>query len=217
MGQKPFWDVEETIGFDTITASEDGMNYKVWDKGTSEIKQQVAEELAKIRRDLNKLLVYLYKNPQLWMDSPIAWGIIHTFDIHIPCLCENIDTMLKIKDVSPFINEKCSKMGKLFNIQEMTPNKHGLLGLNKPKEIINITSGSVKEYPMATRRSMFLTIRNKKMNTINNYKDTLLLSIHEITHTTCNDVIWKDDNHKRPYPEYHSFMQKCARECGILS
>jgi hypothetical protein len=219
MPSKPFWDLEENIGFATIRAN-DSMYYRVWNKGSESIKQEVADTLARVRRDFNKLLEYLYSNPELWITQPIAFGIIHTFDIHIPCLQDNMDTMLKTRDINSFINEKCLRMDKLFNIQEMTPNRHGIIGLNKPKIITKISvksKGKIVDYPIAEKRSMFLTIRsNSKMDQIDDYNKILLLAIHEITHTTCNDTVWKEDNHRRPYPGYHSLMKKWARECGIL-
>ena len=214
MTQKPpFWDVEESIGFNSIEAKKDGLYYKVWDQGTDTIKQEVAEQLANVRCDFNKLLLYLYNNPKLWINHPIAYGIIHTFDIHVPCLCDDVGSNLNN------INDKCLSVNKLFNIQEMTPNDYGIIGLNKPKIIKTIRTeinGKPIDYKIAEKRSMFLTIRNKKMNTINDYNKTILLALHEITHTTCNDVTWKEDNHKKPYPEYHKLMRKWAQECGIL-
>ena len=51
--------------------------------------QKVADTLANVRRDLNKLLVYLHKNKNKWQNDPIAFGIYHTFDIHTPMAKKN--------------------------------------------------------------------------------------------------------------------------------
>ena len=85
----------------------------------------------------------------------------------------------------------------------------GLWGLNKPKEVIKLKE--FNGYKMASKRSMHLTIRNKSNEFITN------LVIHELTHTTCNDVMWKEDNHRHPYPVYHRLMRKWAREIKLIN
>jgi len=210
---KPFWDLEETKGFINIKA-DDNLIYKVWDSGTPEVKQEVANILAKVRGDLNTLLLYIYNNPQLWNNKPIAFGVIHAFDIHTPCWskCE----FGKMNNNS--INKECSKIDKLFNYQEMTPNDLGIIGLNKPKKIVTVPverNGKNVDYEIAEKRSIFLTLRNNQR--INNYSTILDLALHEITHTVCNDVRWKKDNHLPPYQSYHTLMRKWARDCGVLN
>jgi len=201
---KAFWDLEEEKGFDKIKAS-DGIIYNVWNSGTLEEKREVAETLARVRKDINKILLYIYKNPQKWHDHPIAWGIYHTFDIHLPGW-ENRNNFIS--------NDN------LFVYQEMTPNDQGILGLNKPKNIITMKvniDGKNINYELTDKRKILLTIRNQRTGKINGYPTTLDLAIHELTHTTCNDVRWKEDNHKPPYQSYHTLMRKWARECGILN
>ena len=207
----PFWDVEEDIGFVSVKAW-DNHYYKVWNAGTRESIQKVANILADVRRDMNKLLKHIWnvKNVQninyegkkvSWISHPIAFGIYHMFDIHIP-------------------------NGDLYgyNYQEMTPNKHGIIGLNKPKVIITKQfeyNGKIINYEIAEKRSMFLTIRPKLSNNNGNpnyfdsYKTIMGLVLHEITHTTCNDVRWKKDNHLHPFHKYESLIKQWAKECGI--
>ena len=215
--KKPFWDVEENIGFVKVEA-DDGIIYKVWNSGTPEKIMEVANTLASIRKDINCLLYYLCTNEDLWINHNIAFGMYHTFDMHIPCW----KSFKKCKfgyTTNKFINNKCLKLGKLFNYQEMTPNNFGILGLNKPKKIINgkfEMDGKIVNYPIADRRSIFLTIRNQRTQRLNDYQRILDLAIHELTHTTCNDIKWKEDNHTPPYQSYHTLMRKWAKECGIL-
>jgi len=112
------------------------------------------------------------------------------------------------------------KLNQLFNYQEMKPDYQNIIGLNKPKKIVTIETeyrGKVIDYEIAEKRSIFLTVRNMKSNQIHNYSTILDLAIHELTHTTCNDVRWKKDNHLPPYQSYHTLMRKWARECGILN
>ena len=170
-------------------------------------KQKRRETTRRVRRDLNKLLIYLCKNPQLWINDSIGYGIIHTFDIHIPCLHKQFDQVLNNESI--ILNDT-----NLYPIQEMTPNKHGILGLNKPKKIKTIKLANGKDYEIAEKRSMHLTIRTN--GKIHDYSKILLLAIHEITHTTCNDIYWKEDNHKYPYGKYHTQMKNWAKDCGII-
>jgi len=218
---KEFWDVEESKGFVKIKSPIDDLEYKVWDSGTEREKLEVANNLARVRRDMNTLLIYLAKNPQLWIDKPIAYGIILTFDIHIPCIYSFLDSLStdNIKNLNNKIIRKCVEDGTLFNYQEMTPNNDGIIGLNKPKIIKTVVlqiDGKEIKYEIAEKRSIFLTIRNR-YGKINNYSKILDLATHEITHTTCNDVRWKPDNHKPPYPYYHKLMRKWVEESGITS
>jgi hypothetical protein len=213
-----FWDFNENTNYITIRAS-DGLDYKVWNHGSESVKKEVANTLAQVRKDINTILVHIMKNPQLWTSKPIAFGIYHTFDIHIPCWSDNMDSILKIKNPMKLINDSCIKMGNLFNYQEMKPDYQNIIGLNKPKKIINIETdyrGKVIDYEIAEKRSIFLTVRNMKSDKLHNYSTILDLAIHELTHTTCNDVRWKKDNHLPPYQSYHTLMRKWAREGGIL-
>jgi hypothetical protein len=204
--------LEENKGFVKVRSSLDNVEYKVLDIGTSSEKLEVALILSKVRRDLNKLMIYLCKNPQLWINLPIAYGIIHTFDIHLPCLSYLLDDILTSDNPCELI----IKNGNLFTIQEMTPNKYGIIGLNKPKEIkkIRVLKGNKYiDYEVADKRSIHLTIRER--GKIDKYSKILLLAIHEITHTTCNDLYWKEDNHKYPYESYHTLMKEWSKSCGI--
>ena len=217
MEKKEFWDVEENIGFVNIKAW-DNLYYKVWDAGSPETIQEVANILAKIRYDINKILIYLCKNKEKWQNHPIAFGIHHTFDLHANGSNENVFNNV---NANSLINKVAGQ--KLFNYQEMTPNKLGILGLNKPKKIINIPvniNGKTKNYEITSKRSIFITIRPKIYNDpdlIDPYPKILDLAIHELTHTTCNDTRWKDDNHKHPYPVYHKMMRQFASICDVLN
>ena len=202
---KDFWNVNETDGYKKVKAS-DGIEYKVWIGDPNEEsqkkwwyttnQQEIAETLARVRKDINKLLYFLESNTDLWCQNPIAFGIYHTFDLH---LTKNLPYM------------------------EMRPNKHGIIGLNKPKEITVIKAdidSKIIDYELGTKRNILLTLRNQNTGELRNYSDILDLAIHEVTHTTCNDVRWvsewKGGNHREPYPSYHRLMRKWAKECGIL-
>ena len=202
-----FWNTNENKGYRYFRAR-DKRNYKVWVGDTSEKfqknwwynttnQQEVAETLARVKKDINTLLTYLEKNPQLWNQHPIAFGIYHTFSLHLD---------------------------KPFEYIEMRPNDWGGLGLNKPKEITvikaEIDNGKVIDYELGTKRNISLTLRNQNTGELKNYKEIIDLAIHELTHTTCNDVRWvpewRGGNHREPYPTYHKMMRKWAKECGVI-
>lgn len=209
--KRPFWDVDEETNFLHIKAW-DGHIYKVWNAGSEESIKKVADCLANVRRDINKLLQHIMKVKNVanisfegkkipWTQHPIAFGIYHTIDIHIP-------------------------NGDLYGYtyQEMTPNKYGIIGLNKPKVIVKKQfeyNGKMIDYEIADKRLMLLTIRPKLSdggdpNYIDSYKNIMNLVLHEITHTTCNDVRWKRDNHLHPFHKYESLIKQWAKECGII-
>ena len=213
--KKPFWDVDENKGYITLKAN-DGLDYKVWNGDpeekhqkkwwyTATNKQETAETLARVRKDLNTLLIYLIKNEYLYANDPIAFGIYHTFDLHLPGWNNNNF------NEQPFI------------YQEMRPNDHGILGLNKPKKIITIKAkidNKTIDYELGKKRLILLTLRNQNNGNLYDYPKILDLAIHELTHTTCNDVRWvpewKGGNHREPYPTYHKQMRQWAKECNVL-
>jgi len=208
--------LEENKGFILVRSSLDNVQYKILDTGSYDEQIEVAKILSMIRRDINILLIYLCKNPQLWINEPIAYGIIHTFDIHITCLNDIFDIIINNHNTDGYLNNLIiEKSGNnLFLLQEMTPNKYGIIGLNKPRKIEKIKLLNGKDYEMATKRSIHITIRNN--GKIDNYSKILDLAIHELTHTTCNDTRWKSDNHKHPYPIYHKMMRQFAKYCNVI-
>ena len=211
------WDVEENVGFGTIKSKVDNLEYKVYSYGNENVEQKIADILGTSRRNINFLLFYLIQNQQLWINNNIAWGIIHTFDIHIPCWRKHYEYILTHEisnKMSDFINNECLKNGNLYRMQEMTPNDLGLIGLNKPKKTIKLKDFDY--YEIASVRSMHLTLRDKRTNEIKSEKYIMDLVIHELTHTTCNDIHWKENNHSHPYPVYHKMMRKWAKDIHVL-
>lgn len=231
---KPFWDVEENKRFISIPSSLDKLPYKVIDTGNIEQDFNVAVILSEIRFMVNKLLCYLIKNENLWRNKSIEPGLLHTFDIHIPHWKEYIHEILHNNDYC-YLNRILITGCNLFNIQEMTPNMDGIIGLNKPKSIRKLHRGEIiinNNNEIATKRSFHLTIRDIsidpktteecydryifKCGDIHKAEIIRNLVIHELTHTVCNDTQWKSDNHQYPYEYYHGMMRKWAKECGVL-
>jgi hypothetical protein len=227
--KKLFWDLEEETGFVALNNNVDSLEYKVYNAGDSYQQQQIANLLGMIRLNVNILLIYLIQNPDLWYSKSIAWGIFHTFDIHVPnwrneyslIIKTDLNDLNQVKKMNDLIISDSVSIDNLFPIQEMTPNTHGIIGLNKPKK-----TKFVNNYEIADRRSFHLTLRNitidnsgevTKVGSTWSYDKIMDLVIHELTHTTCNDIHWKSDNHMPPYQAYHTLMRKWARECGIMN
>ena len=57
---KEFWDFDENFNYVPIKA-DDGLYYKVWKLGPPEILNEVADVLAKVRHDINTILIYAYQ------------------------------------------------------------------------------------------------------------------------------------------------------------
>ena len=73
-------------------------------------------------------------------------------------------------------------------------------GLNKPRNLYKSDKppiGPDGSY-RASYRNIFLTLR-KKNGTFNNWNKIIKLVIHEITHTMCNHIRWRDDDHGRDF------------------
>jgi hypothetical protein len=82
-------------------------------------------------------------------------------------------------------------------------------GLNKPKEISSNKKaknvGRDKKL-RAGYRIIFLKLRdnNDKLKTLNELKPLIL---HEITHTACNHVKYREDDHGDDFTKYESIIQ----------
>ena len=73
-------------------------------------------------------------------------------------------------------------------------------GLNKPKNLYISNKPSIgKDKTLrASYRHVFLTLRDKNYK-FNNKDKIMKLVIHEIAHTMCNHVTWRDDDHGKDF------------------
>lgn len=73
-------------------------------------------------------------------------------------------------------------------------------GLNKPKNLYNSNKPPIgKDKTLrASYRHVFLTLRNSHGN-FNDKEKIMKLVIHEIAHTMCNHVTWRDDDHGKDF------------------
>ena len=73
-------------------------------------------------------------------------------------------------------------------------------GLNKPKNLYNSNKPSIgKDKKLrASYRHVFLTLRDSNGN-FNDKEKIMKLVIHEIAHSMCNHVTWRDDDHGKDF------------------
>ena len=133
-------------------------------------------------------------------DAYDAAKLLYSIDIFVH---EKINNLKKI--VNNFNIEVRNKLELLINtpylFQEMQISTKNCPvnfdGLNKPKnikEIKNAPSIGKDGKLRAERRLIFLQLRDRNGN-LKNLQQLESLVIHEITHTACNHVRWRDDDH----------------------
>ena len=84
-------------------------------------------------------------------------------------------------------------------------------GLNKPKNVrINSYLPAVGKDGLlkAEYRSIFFKLRDDK-NNLKTINELLPLVIHEIAHTGCNHVRWRDDDHGADFKLFEKFLYFC--------
>ena len=85
-------------------------------------------------------------------------------------------------------------------------------GLNKPRNI-HLTSKQVvgKDGKLRAKyRHIFIILRNNT-GKFNNFNDTLHLLIHELAHTMCNHVKWRDDDHGADFKNAEKLIKHAAK------
>ena len=172
------WDFDETINY--ITINIDSIPYKVLNKkNNKQISYQnsynAALLLHSIRQQINLISIYLRLN-------------INNYTKNIQ---KCINCFLSIHPYNYLLSEMQDE--KLLNIP--------FIGLNKPRNVKNKLLmepiGRDKNL-RAEYRDIFLNIRNYD-NSLKRLQSLMSLVIHEITHTACNHVTWKDDNHNNDF------------------
>ena len=73
-------------------------------------------------------------------------------------------------------------------------------GLNKPRNLYNSNKPAIgKDKKLrASYRHVFITLRNSQ-GKFNDKEKIIKLVIHEITHTMCNHVTWRNDDHEKDF------------------
>ena len=93
-------------------------------------------------------------------------------------------------------------------------------GLNKPRLVYNTKNekDSYKlgkdEYLRAKYRDIFLTLRYKN-GKLKNIKQLKELILHELAHTFCNHVKWRDDDHGNDFKMYLKILHNLDKDESI--
>jgi len=81
-------------------------------------------------------------------------------------------------------------------------------GMNKPKDVhTNLYLPSVGKDKLlkAGHRIVFLNLRNSN-GKVKLFKELVPLIIHEVAHTGCNHVTWRDNNHYSDFQLFESYL-----------
>lgn len=86
-------------------------------------------------------------------------------------------------------------------------------GLNKPRNIYKSNKPPIgpDNSDRASYRNVFLTLR-KKNGTFNPWNKIIKLVIHEITHTMCNHIRWRDDDHGKDFKRAHKIIKTAYKK-----
>ena len=174
---KEFWDFDEKTNY--ITINRKGIPYKVLSIYTN--YNTALEILLYLKNVIDNICLYLNINYYRYSEQDQI-AIKCFLDIHMPG------------------NNRCL-------LSEMQLNTE-FNGLNKPRKLFTSSDkplGTDKK-DRASYRHVFLTLRYKN-GTFKPLKDTIKLTIHEITHTMCNHIRWRDDDHGDDFIYYENLIK----------
>ena len=85
-------------------------------------------------------------------------------------------------------------------------------GINKPRQIHLTNKPSVgKDGKLRAKyRHIFIVLRNKN-GKFYNFNDTLDILVHELAHTMCNHVKWRDDDHGADFKNAEKLIINAAK------
>lgn len=158
-------------------------------------------------------VIYKYKN---YINSAI---ILAQLDIILLLMCQYLNTnKYKYSKEEQFAidcfldihlnNNKTSlaemQLGTIFN------------GLNKPRDLIRTNKPYIgkDKNSRAQYRTVFLTLRRKNGKFKSN-KSIINLFIHEITHSMCNHITWRDDDHGEDFNHYENLIKKVYKNISF--
>lgn len=128
----------------------------------------------------------------------------------------------KIRENLPTLNGRLKNMCIVFLsihpdyyfLQEMQIGTQ-FEGLNKPREVrINkyLPSVGPDKQLKASYRGVFLQLRKRDTGTVKSFQELVHLIIHEIAHTGCNHVRWRDDDHGEDFILFESYLKTVVKQ-----
>ena len=143
----------------------------------------------------NFKVIYKYRN---YYDAAIILNEIHKIIVEI-CLYFKINYSNYSDNDKILIDCFIDIHPTRYLLSEMQL-KTDFYGLNKPKSLYISTKPSIGKDKKwrASYRHVFITLRDSNGN-FNNMNTIMKLVIHEISHTMCNHVTWRDDDHGKDF------------------
>ena len=133
-------------------------------------------------------------------DAYQAATLMYEIDLFIHKKISNLRSILHRFNL-PLRNNMELLSSTPFSVQEMQVSSKNcpvyFEGLNKPKNVRRLKKVAIigkDENLRAERRTIFFKIRNRN-GKLKSLKQLESLIIHEIAHTACNHVRWRDDDH----------------------
>ena len=135
-------------------------------------------------------------------------------DFEVIKLLDKLGELVKLikEELCKYKPEKCIKLYSAINILIITPHFLGEMplndnfdGLNKPKKIVKLTIPDGLKFKRDTPiragyKLILLKLRNKNGSIIKPFKKTLELITHELAHTMCNHVTFRQEgNHEKDF------------------
>lgn len=174
--EKEFWDFDENINYIIVKDDETNSSYKVLNIHKNFKKS--AEYLIYFKKIIYLMCIYLYLNKYIY-DIKDHSAIECFLDIHF---------------YKQYLLSEM-QIGTQFN------------GINKPRQLYKTKLKPIGDdgSDRATYRHIFLTLRhsNGKFKTI---KPLIDLLIHELTHTMCNHIRWRNDDHGKDFIKYEKLL-----------
>ena len=156
---------------------------------------------------------YKYKVLNIYKNNNDAAIILHQIRLFINKISEylihsNYDNPNLIKYVDCFLSIHPHN----YLLSEMQLNTQ-FEGLNKPKQLYKCNKYSLgkDKYLKAKKRDIFLKLR-KNNGKFKSYELIIELVIHEITHTMCNHVTWRDDNHHSDFKFSENLLKNVVNQ-----
>jgi hypothetical protein len=141
-------------------------------------------------------------------------------------LCHSIENELKGPNANKIINSSFIKQVVLFleihGNGNTVPKKYFYLlweiptgsvfeGLNLPRA--RFLSSDVAIGPDKNLRASYKEVYLTVSLSPKKYKELVL---HELAHTGCNHVRWRDDDHKEDFNEFYGFLERHSNSIGFL-
>lgn len=199
--RKPNWDFDENRGY--VEQMVRGTEYKIMGGNRSDKeRKKKAKQLYDARQSVNKMARFLQNHTSWKYDNSLRDGIDIFLHIHDP---DNYRSRS-----NPNGTWRLSEIPtREYQLKHQVKPYITFYGLNKPKNVRLSTSSDTPSVgpdkkKRATWRSIFLTLSDDDTE-----DDFIELLTHELAHTACNHVTYRDKgNHGADFKKYHAFLKE---------